>query len=458
MNIQEKYRDAVIIGAGLTGLTTAYALSRKGANVEVLEQQPRIGGQIHTFIERGYTFESGPNTGAVSYPEITELFESLSPDCEMETACEAAKCRLIWKNGKFHALPSGLSSALTTPLFSWYDKFRILGEPFRKRGTDPDESVGKLTQRRLGKSYFKYAVDPFVSGVYAGNPMKLVTRFALPKLYHLEQDYGSFIRGALAKSKEKKTERDLKATKKVFSAQGGLNRLVDALGKNIGQDHITLNAKGITIQPAESGWAVTYTAGGGNLQTLSCKKVITTAGAYALPDLLPFIKAADIKKISNLYYAPIIQVSVGIRNEKRTLRPSFGGLVPSCEKMPVLGILFPSDCFQGRTPEGCSLYSFFIGGVRNTEALNMTDKEITDLVKEMVYKMLGYDKAVQPEMIHISRHAKAIPQYEISSGERFATIEKIQSEYPGLILAGNIKGGIGMADRIRQALQIAEKG
>lgn len=88
----------------------------------------------------------------------------------------------------------------------------------------------------------------------------------------------------------------------------------------------------------------------------------------------------------------------------------------------------------------------------------MTDKEITDLVKEMVYKMLGYDKAVQPEMIHISRHAKAIPQYEISSGERFATIEKIQSEYPGLILAGNIKGGIGMADRIRQALQIAEKG
>jgi oxygen-dependent protoporphyrinogen oxidase len=203
---------------------------------------------------------------------------------------------------------------------------------------------------------------------------------------------------------------------------------------------------------------VTYTTGDGSLHTLSCKNVITTTGAYALPGLLPFIKTKDMNKISNLYYAPIIQVSVGIRNKKRTLRPSFGGLVPSCEKMPILGILFPSDCFQGRAPEGGFLYSFFIGGVHNTQALKMTDKEITNLVKEMMYKMLGYDKSVQPEMIHISRHTKAIPQYEISSGERFETIEKLQSEYPGLILAGNIKGGIGMADRIKQALQIAEKG
>ena len=455
IDIKVDHRDVVVIGAGLTGLTAAYTLVEKKKNVMVLERQSRIGGQIHTFEDKGYTFESGPNTGAVSYPEIAELFESLMPDCVLETAREASKCRLIWKGNKFHALPSGLMSAISTPLFTWYDKLRILGEPLRRKGTDVNETVGELAKRRLGVSYFKYAVDPFVSGVYAGDPMRLVTRFALPKLYNLEHNYGSFVKGAIAKSKEKKTERDLKATKKVFSAQGGLERLVDAMGNNIGAGNITLDVMNIEIQPEQSGWRVSYKSADEKMHVISCRKVITTVGAYSLKSLLPFVCKEDINRICNLYYAPIVQVSVGINDEGRKIRPSFGGLVPSCEGMPVLGILFPSDCFDGRAPEGCSLYSFFIGGVKHPEAINMTDGEITDTVKAMMHKMLGYNENEEPDMIHIFRHERAIPQYEISTGERLETIEKLENQYPGLILAGNIRDGIGMADRIRQAVRIA---
>ena len=64
---------------------------------------------------------------------------------------------------------------------------------------------------------------------------------------------------------------------------------------------------------------------------------------------------------------------------------------------------------------------------------------------------------MQPDMIRIFRHAHAIPQYEQSSGSRFETIDELQARYPGLTLAGNIKSGIGMADRIRQATEIADK-
>ena len=35
--------------------------------------------------------------------------------------------------------------------------------------------------------------------------------------------------------------------------------------------------------------------------------------------------------------------------------------------------------------------------------------------------------------------------------------EKIESQFPGLILGGNLRDGIGMADRIRQGTQIANK-
>ena len=41
--------------------------------------------------------------------------------------------------------------------------------------------------------------------------------------------------------------------------------------------------------------------------------------------------------------------------------------------------------------------------------------------------------------------------------QRFETINQIQQKYAGLILAGNIRDGIGMADRIKQARTIAEE-
>ena len=60
--------DIVIIGAGLTGLTTAYLLARKGRELMVVEQMDKVGGQIQTHREGGFVFESGPNTGTISNP------------------------------------------------------------------------------------------------------------------------------------------------------------------------------------------------------------------------------------------------------------------------------------------------------------------------------------------------------------------------------------------------------
>lgn len=447
--------DILIIGAGLTGLTMAFHLVRGGKQVHILECSDRVGGQIHTFREDGFVFESGPNTGVVSYPEVAELFMALSPACQLETAHEEAKRRLIWKGNSFRELPSGLFSAVTTPLFTLGDKFRILGEPFRAKGTNPDESVGELAARRLGKSFLNYAVDPFLSGVYAGNPMTLVTRYALPKLYNLEQQYGGFIKGTIAKARLPKTDRDRLATKKVFSAAGGLDNLTRAMARAIGEGKITLSAFGITIRPAEKGWIAAYTTSEGE-QTIRADKVITTTGAYALPELLPFIAEEDMNKISNLKYAPVVQASVGIRNTGKLRFNAFGGLVPSCEQKDVLGILFPAACFDNRAPKEGALFSFFIGGVKHEKLTRLEDNELKALIIHEFHAMLKFPIDVQPDMIRIFRHPRAIPQYELSSGERFATIDKLEAQYPGLILGGNIKGGIGMADRIRQATGIAE--
>ena len=452
--------DILIIGAGLTGLTTAYTLTSKGKNVQILERMERPGGQILTYHEDGFTFESGPNTGSISTPEVAELFAELEKisdgKCKLETAPDAAKKRLIWKGDKFHALPSGLGSAISTPLFTLGDKFRILGEPWRKKGENPDESVGELTRRRLGKSFVDYAVDPFLSGVYAGDPNTLVTRYALPKLYNLEQNYGSFVRGAMKKAKEPKTDRDRLATKKVFSAVGGLSNITKAMSDYLG-DRITLGINNLKITPSGSTWIATFTDRDGNHQSISALKVVTTCGSYVLPEILPFIEPSTMQKINNLKYAPMVEVSVGIKNTNGLDYKAFGGLVPTCEHKQILGILFPSACFTGRAPEEGALFSYFIGGVKHAEMLEKSDSELTTIVEDVFHEMLKFPKNVNPDLIRIFRHKNAIPQYEITTGERLDTVEQTEHKYEGLYIAGNLRDGIGMAHRIKQARDIAQK-
>lgn len=447
-------RDTIVIGAGITGLTAAFQLYRHQVDVEVLECQNRVGGQIHTFNINGFTFESGPNTGVVKYPEVAELFDHLDGRCELETAKASSKRRLIWKGDRFHALPSSPVSAVSTPLFTWRDKLRILGEPWRRKGTDPDESVGSLAERRLGRSFVDYAVDPFVSGVYASDPYMLPTRLALPKLYRLEQAHGSFVRGALAKARESKTDRDRRATKEVFSARGGFNKLVTALAEAIGQERVTLSARRIRIVPEGSGWLVSYEKNGAR-QEIRARRVVTTCGAYSLPDLLPFVDPIIMADLSNLRYAPVVQIGVGISDTRQHDWQAFGGLVPSCEQREVLGILFPSACFDGRAPMGGASMAYFMGGMRHPEIMAMSDAELTEIVQRTLVDMLKYPAGIRPDTLRIFRHERAIPQYEASTERRQEAVALLRSQYPTLTIAGNLRDGIGIADRIKQGFDVA---
>lgn len=448
--------NTIVVGAGITGLTLALQLRRKGIDAIVVERQNRVGGQICTVRNGDFVFETGPNTGVVKYPEVVELFEQLGDACQLETALESSKKRLIWKNGKFHPLPSGLLQAITTPLFTWHDKFRILGEPWRAKGTDPNESIASLAARRLGQSYVDYAVDPFISGVYAGNPYNLSARCALPKLYQLEQQYGSFVRGSIAKAKQPKTERDRKATKKVFSATGGFSNLANAIAQAIGTEYILTNIDNISITPTiNNTWQLTGVCNGETV-SIAAARVVTTCGAYSLPSLLPFISNETMNHINNLTYAPVVQVGVGISNTRGNDWLAFGGLVPSVEKQNVLGVLFPSACFSGRAPQGGALMSFFIGGVRHKEMIDMSDAELTQMVSTNLHRMLRYPQGAVPDAISISRHQRAIPQYESSTDARLQAIDQVQQQYPTLCIAGNLRDGIGMGDRIKQAFDVAK--
>ena len=446
--------DVIIIGAGLTGLTLAYYLKKSGRNVIVLEKDSKAGGVISTLSEDGFIFETGPNTGVLSTPEIAGLFRDLTGKCDLDSANPKAKKRYILKSGKWQPLPSGLLSAVTTPLFTLKDKFRILGEPFRKRGDDPDETLSQLVKRRMGKSYLDYAVDPFISGIYAGDPATLVTRYALPKLYALEQKYGSFIKGAIKKAREPKSDEQKRATGEVFSVKGGLDNLISTLVNKITEKSLVQNVKDVAVNQDNNGFIVTFINAEGKHEELVASHVVTTFGGISLKSVLPFIKGNELTPVTNTKYAAVVQVSVGYKNWKGLPLDAFGGLIPSRENRGVLGILFPSAIFKGRAPENGALLSVFLGGIKKPEIISKSNQEITEIVMKEIRETL-YENS-EPDLFKIFRYTHAIPQYEKTSGERLDCINQIQNKYPGLILAGNIRDGIGMADRVKQAKTIAD--
>lgn len=447
--------DIVIIGAGLTGLTLAFYLKKYGKKVIVLEKSPTIGGVMQTGKSNGFVYEKGPNTGVVGNTEIVELLDELKGFCEAETANPEAKVRFIWKNNKWEAIPSGLLGAIKTPLFTLRDKIRILGEPWRKPGKDPSESVADLVRRRMGISFLNYAVDPFISGIYAGDPERLITKYALPKLYNLEQEYGSFIKGAIAKKKQPKTELEKRVSREVFSTKGGLNNLIQALATRVGKEDIHTEVNDISISKNSE----VYLVSGSQAQedfNISANTVITTINAPALPKILPFIAKEKLKPITDLTYAKVAQVVLGFKKWEGTDVNAFGGLIPTKEKRSILGVLFTSSFLSERAPDEGVILSTFVGGIQHVDIYNLPDDQLLELVHTELSTMMQTNTR-KADLVELLRYPNAIPQYDISSPQRLQAITEIEQKYAGLILAGNIRDGIGMADRIKQARTISEK-
>ena len=60
MSTTEKY-DVVVIGAGVSGLLSALALSKEGKRVLVLEKEDYVGGVCRSYKYQGYTVDTGPH-------------------------------------------------------------------------------------------------------------------------------------------------------------------------------------------------------------------------------------------------------------------------------------------------------------------------------------------------------------------------------------------------------------
>ncbi|MBN2161694.1 MAG: protoporphyrinogen oxidase [Pontiellaceae bacterium] len=443
--MQKTDKKVAIIGAGITGLTAAFELQQRGIDCVVYEASDRVGGCIRTVKEDGFLVECGPNSLLDTHPDLGKLIDRLGLEGNKLPASGSAQNRFIVRDGRPIALPTSPPAFFTSKAFSGKAKRGLLKEPFIKSKSTESESLADFVKRRLGQEFLDYAINPFVSGVYAGDPEKLSTCHAFPKLYDLEQKYGSLIKGAIKGAKERKKRAEVASKDaRMFTFDKGLELLPRTLAGKLGS-RIRKKYPIAGITRLDSGrWDVGSEA---------YSDVILAIPAHGMSKLkTPF----DLSTMSEIYYPPVTSLSLGF-NQNQFTHPlnGFGMLIPKVENRYSLGALFPSSIFHGRAPDGMALLTVFVGGSQSPERALQAEDEMLGNVLNDLHDLLGLDGS--PEYKRFSVWPKAIPQYAIGYGKYLDLMTKIETEHPGIHFAGHYRDGISVANSILSGLNVAER-
>ena len=453
-----------VIGAGISGLATAYAIEQQalsaGLTVEtrVFEKDSRSGGKIWSIHEDGFICEWGPNGFLDNKPMTLELCRQLGVDNLLLRSDDNARKRFIYSGQELHRLPENGPSFLKSGLISWPGKLRLAGEMLiPKRNDQGDETLAEFGRRRLGSEALDKLIAPMVSGIFAGDPETMSLKSCFPRIYELEQQYGGLLKAMLKLAKKKRAEQ--KAGKVVASAagpggvltsfNGGIQDLTNAAAAAL-QGELLLDCAISELAPKDGGFILTAAGG----QQYDAEIVVTAAPAFAVAGMLERSCGATAELLKEIPYATMNVVCFGYERERieRDL-DGFGYLIPKAEGKSILGTLWDSSIFPNRAPAGKVLLRSMMGGATNPAAIELSEEEVKSKTMTDLRQIMGI--TCEPEFVRIFRHRHAIPQYTRGHAARVGAIREQLATMPELILTGNAFGGVGLNDCVNAANQAA---
>jgi protoporphyrinogen/coproporphyrinogen III oxidase len=435
-----------IIGGGISGLTAAFLLKNKGFEVALFEKSARVGGNIQTVEIDGFKIEYAPNS-LLKSPRLVDLIKALNLETEVLAASAANKKRYVLQNGALKSLPMTIAKMATDDYFSLRARLRLLKEPFVRTKSPENESVAEFFERRLGREIVDKAADPFIAGIYAGNPETLSVRAAFPRLYELEKEFGSLLIGSL-RSKAEKVDKDFPRT---FSFKNGVQTLTDKLAESL-DESLRTNTEVTNIEKIAGGkWCIQTDSGENIFDAL-----IISTPAECAAKLIKNLDANLSEQLAQIYYPPVAMVFFGVKKETLAHNlDGFGFLVPSSERRNILGTIWNSAVFENRAPDGYHLLTNFVGGARNAELFEKSDEELFEIVFGELKSILGL--RVKPEFTHIKRWRKAIPQYLLGYEKIENGIEEFERANKGIHFCSNFYKGISVGDCVKNAYALAEE-
>ncbi len=466
-------KHVAIVGGGITGLATAFALHEQAAqaglpvSLTLIEADPAWGGKIVTHRVGDLIIEAGPDSFLSQKPWAIELCAKLGLSEQLINTNVLQKKTFVFSRGRLRELPEGLVVVVPTRLgpflrsglLSWPGLVRMAMDlVIPARRSDGEESLASFFRRRIGREAFERVVEPLMAGIYAGDAEQISLSATFPRFRELERRYGSLIRGMLAARPPTGRDRSAGPPRTMFvTLREGLGTMVDALVSRLSKSGVTLmpgrrvaglrassgqRAKGTNAIRLEDGTAV------------SADAVVLATPAYATAELVRPLNDSAAELLKAIPYASTATISLAYEaGEVGSTVKGFGFVVPRAEGRDLLAATWSSMKWPNRAPATRTLIRCYVGGIERDALLKLDDEPLVRRVREELASMTGL--AAEPTYVEVNRWARAMPQYTLGHLQRLDEIQKSLDPYPGLYLAGAAYHGIGIPDCIRDGTETA---
>ncbi len=461
----------VVIGGGLSGLTTAYRIvtraqrARRPVEVIVLEAKDRTGGAIWTNRVDGFTSECGPDSFITNKPWAVNLCNALGLSDQLIGTDPQHRRSFVVRQGKTFPVPEGfvlmapnrLLPILTTPILSFRGKMRMLLDlVLPAREVEGDESLASFVKRRLGREALDRLVQPLVGGIYTADPNELSVRATLPQFLAMERDHGGLIKGAFHQARVSRgAEKNASGARygMFVTLADGMDTLIKALVAALppGAVRTRTAVRRVSRNSPQGKWVVELLDG----PSIEADVVVLATEAHASARLLDSVDPDLALQLRAIPYASSAIVNVAYpRDQIAHPLDGFGVVVPAIEKRAILAVSFLSVKFPRRAPAGTALMRVFLGGATQPEFFDRDDEALRAIVKAELQDLLGVRG--EPVFSEVARHPRAMPQYTLGHIDRVETIRRSASKLSKLILGGNAFDGVGIPDTVHAADIAAE--
>jgi len=393
-----------VAGAGFSGLTTAYLLTKAGRSVRVFEKSDRPGGLIQTIRTPHGLVETAAN-GLLNSARLEAMCAEIG--VPLLSTRRDGRRRYIYR-GKPRQLPlhAGEIARLGFGLAKSVASLR----------PRQFESVAAWGNRVLGKGATEYLLTPALGGIYAGDPERLSAslifgRAALPDHVQTYRPEKGKARGTVA-------------------PPNGMQQLIDGLRDYLENAGVEFRLDQEAPKPAGQ-------------RTIVC--LSAPAAANYLADFAPDISA----QLSQVEMLSLVTATCFYDSAAASLK-GFGCLFPRDQGFRARGVLFNDCIFEGRGPAKAETWIF--GGALDSEIVKLDDSALSDVIRNDRERF--FRRTDMPLAIHITRWPNALPHYSLEL-ERILTT--LPPPPPDVALVGNYLGRIGLAKILERAAYVVDQ-
>lgn len=467
-------RSVVIVGGGISGLATAFALLERASTAglslrcTILEAGSSWGGKIVTHRSGDIVTEAGPDSFLSQKPAALDLCTKLGLADQVINTNETVKKACIFYKGRMHDLPEGLLTFvprqlkpfLRSGLLTWTGLARMGLEIAVPPGPSrDDESLAGFLRRRFGTQAYERVLEPLMAGIYAGDAEQMSLRATFPRFLELEQQHGSVVRGMMEAKKTVSTASSGQPRRTMFvSLKSGLGDLVTALTQRLTEQGVELRLRtgvqALRVRSHELGcWMYDLILDDGS--ALSAESVVLATPAYVSADLLRPLSPIAGGVLDLIPYASTATIAMAFPRGMTRGIEGYGFIVPRAEQRDLIAATWTSLKWPHRAPADQLLVRCYVGGVGREEILQLDDAALTAKVRAELAALCGI--SVEPTYTEVNRWWKAMPQYTLGHLDRLAQLDAAVSRYPGLVLTGAGYRGVGIPDCIRDGASAAER-